>query len=1200
MQRRGRRRWADITVWVILFAFIFGGVIFFTPGGLQIFDFDDGPPEEPAIVVNGDEISINDLDFASYAAVQQWVNLYNQSNLGNFNEQLVGAQGAKRRLNFTSDSANQLINETLLLSEADRRGIRVPNTELDPAFRDVYDSTLQTFNPPMTHEDLRSFLGNSQGRGQFAQVLAQAGFMNLRTGTINEFRDELRRREEINIKQEKLREEIVGLIDPSDLELLDYIDENQDTYLTKIVGPYVPTDEEIVTFFDENRDNFIVEQAKIRHIQISVPEDATPDDTQSYSQKIERVKAELDGGRDFADLAISFSDDPVSKLTNGEIDFFSHGESLLDTEDDSSFSDAVFAQNIGVVEIVESSKGFHILEVLEKRFTEFEEVEDDVKQTIIDEMQFDRFSSWLEASKSAVILPPLEEVKARHILVNLALDAPDEDVQSISRKIDRIVSEYEGGEDFGDLARKYSQDDSNKSLGGDLGWFGHGSMVDEFDQAAFALEIDEVSEPVRTQYGFHLIQLQERRTTEDFNEVVKGDYTRAEEETRFENWLEETRESATVEYKDLLLEAYKIEMEAQEVEDDLDLKIDLYLQAIDAYETAKADISADPFIGFYQSEAHRRVVDLLEEKLADLGDEITEEERLAIDTQIAEQRVLVSSMFLESSYTEPDSFVFERTVSEDKENADLRFRYGVFLRDHENEDDEAYDQFLEVLRIDPEFWRARVQAAAIQVARESYTSAIELLATAQTQAPAESREERLVRFSLANAYLERGIVSENPADLNEAKTLMLVLREEFPPSDRNYPVLLTFLGDAFMELNEHEDAEQAYRDSLQQSSRNDVEVKLGLALLAQDKLDEAERTLNRIAVRDVYSLDARIALGDVLVARGEIESAIDNYLDALALNGTNETLIEIAEKILALNPDDVDTRYTLAELYTEERIVQRAIDEYQLILDADATSWRAQKGLGDSYNVRTEYRTAMDFYKSSLLNEPPTSEQIAINENIVTIEEILVGNENPYGPDGQEALVNLAELYARQGNQVKSRENLDILTEQYPDFETERVAAVLQEIETTAEVGSDGLPGVSVPDQGRGHIDPGSGHEPYASIPPTSGEHYPNTTSYGIHTQPITAEIQVHNLEHGGVIISYDQDANEQLKGELLSYVNGLRTQELYCKVMLAPYENLGSELAITAWNRVLKLEEFDEDILTGFIDEFINEGPERIADCRL
>ena len=60
MQRRGRKRWADITVWVILFAFVFGGVVFFTPGGLQVFNFDSGPPEEPGIIVNGEEISATD------------------------------------------------------------------------------------------------------------------------------------------------------------------------------------------------------------------------------------------------------------------------------------------------------------------------------------------------------------------------------------------------------------------------------------------------------------------------------------------------------------------------------------------------------------------------------------------------------------------------------------------------------------------------------------------------------------------------------------------------------------------------------------------------------------------------------------------------------------------------------------------------------------------------------------------------------------------------------------------------------------------------------------------------------------------------------------------------------------------------------------------------------------------------------------
>ena len=124
-----------------------------------------------------------------------------------------------------------------------------------------------------------------------------------------------------------------------------------------------------------------------------------------------------------------------------------------------------------------------------------------------------------------------EQVKARHILIKVADDAAPEEVEKARAEISAVLVEVNVGGDFAELAKKYSQGPSN-SMGGDLGWFGRGAMVKPFEAVAFALTVGSVSEPVRTQFGFHLIKNEEYRAahTRELAEVKAG----IEKDLRFE------------------------------------------------------------------------------------------------------------------------------------------------------------------------------------------------------------------------------------------------------------------------------------------------------------------------------------------------------------------------------------------------------------------------------------------------------------------------------------------------------------------------------------------------------------------------------------------------------------------------------------------------------------------------------------------
>ena len=126
-------------------------------------------------------------------------------------------------------------------------------------------------------------------------------------------------------------------------------------------------------------------------------------------------------------------------------------------------------------------------------------------------------------------------------------------------------------------------------------------------------------------------------------------------------------------------------------------------------------------------------------------------------------------------------------------------------------------------------------------------------------------------------------------------------------------------------------------------------------------------------------------------------------------------------------------------------------------------------------------------------------------------------------------------------------------------------------------------PGQAVSSMGNQHIGTDQvGTITYNSTPPTSGPHLGNLARWGIHTEPIPNELQVHNLEDGGVIVQYDCEDCEELVNQLEGVVG--RYDE---RVVMAPYPDMDSRIALTAWGRIDKFEEFDEARITSFIDAY-------------
>ena len=125
------------------------------------------------------------------------------------------------------------------------------------------------------------------------------------------------------------------------------------------------------------------------------------------------------------------------------------------------------------------------------------------------------------------------------------------------------------------------------------------------------------------------------------------------------------------------------------------------------------------------------------------------------------------------------------------------------------------------------------------------------------------------------------------------------------------------------------------------------------------------------------------------------------------------------------------------------------------------------------------------------------------------------------------------------------------------------------------------LPGTKASDQGNRHVQNSESHEPYNTDPPTSGPHLPYIAPWGVHTRPVQLELQVHNLEDGGVVVQYNCECSElvdQLKKIVQSYDK---------QFILAPYPSMKPRIALTAWTRIDAFENFDERRIRRFIDAY-------------
>ena len=181
-------------------------------------------------------------------------------------------------------------------------------------------------------------------------------------------------------------------------------------------------------------------------------------------------------------------------------------------------------------------------EELDKAIEQFGYTMDDIKNNITMNLQIEKLlepyititdeemQAYFEENKAS--LNQVEQVKASHILVE-------------SKEIaDEVIQKLNEGGNFADLAKEYSKDTMNSQSGGDLGYFGKGEMLAEFENEAFSLGINEISEPVKTNYGYHIIKVEDKKEAkeavyEDFKDNIHGLIFQEKMGNAYSTWYEE-------------------------------------------------------------------------------------------------------------------------------------------------------------------------------------------------------------------------------------------------------------------------------------------------------------------------------------------------------------------------------------------------------------------------------------------------------------------------------------------------------------------------------------------------------------------------------------------------------------------------------------------------------------------------------------
>lgn len=263
-------------------------------------------------------------------------------------------------------------------------------------------------------------------------------------------------------------------------------------YKKQLSQPYL-TEKGVTDQLSKEAYERMKEEVNASHILIMVGADADPKDTLTAYNKITDIRNRVLKGEDFGKLASELSEDPSAKTNKGSLGYFSALQMVF------PFENAAYGTPKGMVSApVRTKFGYHILKVNDRRKSQ-------------------------------------GQIRVAHIMIRATSGMPEADSIAAKQKIEEIYNRLQKGEEWKQLTEQFSEDGNSKTKGGELPWFSTGRMIPTFEESAFALvNVGDISKPVQTPYGWHIIKLLERKELEPYTELEASIKSKVAKDSRSE------------------------------------------------------------------------------------------------------------------------------------------------------------------------------------------------------------------------------------------------------------------------------------------------------------------------------------------------------------------------------------------------------------------------------------------------------------------------------------------------------------------------------------------------------------------------------------------------------------------------------------------------------------------------------------------